>query len=410
MLKKNFRKKKKVCLLTTGSADPTQGGSGIFNYYILKELIRKKYIIDVYILKDPIFFKTKINKKYLNKLRGKINQIFYIKENIFNKFYYLFLFGLPLLKYLHNYTICKSVIKKLKVDYDAFVSLSLGWAMALSIKKKLNVLSILGDPKHLLLFERHRNFKSIFSFIHLIKAKSLGSKSVISKVGNMFITTKNIIASFSIHHAKEYSDKGLKCITLDWFSLYVKKYDLKLNKNFDFKKNIKFLHVGDLTSTASVNDSCYKIDKISKILIKKKIDNVEFRFVGYPGEKIKSNYDNIDFIYKGRKDNLYSDFAQSDIYLYLRKYSIGTRTRVITAMSYGMPVIADISVLAGLYRLKNRHDIILVKDLDEFSKVINDIVDNPHFLTKISINARRTWEKYYNPKINTPLLLKKINL
>lgn len=49
-------------------------------------------------------------------------------------------------------------------------------------------------------------------------------------------------------------------------------------------------------------------------------------------------------------------------------------------MSYGMPVIADISVLAGLYRLKNRNDIILVKDLDEFSKAINDIFDNPHFL------------------------------
>ena len=64
--------KKKVCVFTTGSADPTQGGSGIFNYYILKKLIEKKYVIDVYFRRDKIFYKEKINNKYLLKIKKKI--------------------------------------------------------------------------------------------------------------------------------------------------------------------------------------------------------------------------------------------------------------------------------------------------------------------------------------------------
>ena len=79
-------------------------------------------------------------------------------------------------------------------------------------------------------------------------------------------------------------------------------------------------------------------------------------------------------------------------------------------MSYGIPIVAHTSITAGLYRLKNRHDIILVNSLNEFSKLIDDLIINPHILRKIGINARHTWEKYYNPEKNIPLLLKKINL
>lgn len=169
------------------------------------------------------------------------------------------------------------------------------------------------------------------------------------------------------------------------------------------------MHVGDLTTTGSKIDNFYNFDDICKILIKKK-RNIEFKFVGRYKKKEQSYYDKIKFIYTGYLEDLSKAFNNSDIFLYLKKYSVGTRTRILTAMSYGMPIIADVSVKLGLYRLKNKFNIFLIRDLNDFSEIIDDLIANPKILKKISINARRTWEKYYNPKKNVPLLLKKINL
>ena len=47
---------KKIAFFTTGIPDPYQGGSGIFNFYILKRLIEKEYFIDCYF---------RVNKKFI---------------------------------------------------------------------------------------------------------------------------------------------------------------------------------------------------------------------------------------------------------------------------------------------------------------------------------------------------------
>ena len=399
--------KKKVALFTTGFPDPTQGGSGIFNYYILLELIRRGYEIDAYFKNTSIFFNNKINKKYFSKIKKKINNIYFVKDYFFNKFFYFFLFGSNLLKYLHGYKVCKEFVKKISCNYDAYISLDLGWA--LSLKDFSNCLCVLGDPKHLTLLERNKNNKSLKSIFHYIKAKTMGSRIAISKIGQDLKSKKIIVGSFSRHHAIEYSKKGFKCESLEWFSPSVKISDVKFKKKNNFSKNIKFLHVGDLTTTGSKKDDFYNFNDICKILIKKK-RNIEFKFVGRYKKIEQSNFDSIKFIYTGYVENLSKFFNNSDIFLYLKKYSVGTRTRILTAMSYGMPVIADVSVRLGLYRLKNKFNVILIKDLNEFSKVINDLIINPDILKKISFNARNTWEKYYNPRKNVPLLLNKINL
>jgi glycosyltransferase involved in cell wall biosynthesis len=408
MIKKiNRSYKKKVALFTNGYPDPTQGGSGIFNYYVLLELIKRGYKVDAYFKYSSIFFSTKINQKYFSKFRKKINKIYFVKDFFFNKFYYIFLFGSFLLKYLHGYKICKEFIQKVPRKYDAYISLDLGWA--LSLKDFSNCLCVLGDPKHLTLLEQNKNIKSLKSIFHCIKAKTMGSRIALSKIGQELKSKKIIVGSFSRHHADEYSRKGLKCQSLEWFSPEVKISDIKLKKKINFNNSIKFLHVGDLTTTGSKKDDLYNFDDICKILIKKKRD-IEFKFVGRYQKMDQSNFDSIKFIYTGYVKSLTKVFNSSDIFLYLKKYSVGTRTRILTAMSYGMPVIADVSVKLGLHRLKNKFNIFLIKDLNEFSKVIDDLIINPDILKKISINARNTWEKYYNPKKNVPLLLNKINL
>lgn len=185
MIKKiNILNKKKVALFTTGFADPTQGGSGIFNYYLLLELINRDYEVDVYFKNSSLFFNTKINKKYFSKFRKKINKIYFVKDNFFNKFFYIFLFGSYLLKYLHSYKICREFVKKIPYKYEAYISLDLGWALAL--KDFSNCLCILGDPRHLTLFEQNKNIRSLKSIFHCIKAKTMGSKIALSKIGHEF--------------------------------------------------------------------------------------------------------------------------------------------------------------------------------------------------------------------------------
>ena len=90
-------------------------------------------------------------------------------------------------------------------------------------------------------------------------------------------------------------------------------------------------------------------------------------------------------------------------------YPVGTRTRLVTAMSLGMPCIAHVSSSLGLHQLKNGNDILFCNDEDDFVNQVLFLASNIKKQKEISRNARASWLKYFNPKINVQRLLDKIN-
>lgn len=391
---------KNVALFSTGVPDPTQGGSGIFNYYIIKEL-QKKYFLDCYFRANKKFIKNHSDLKYLKEFKNI--KIYFIYEKEEKSF---FLFGFNLLAKIHFFEQCNKFIANLKKKYDNYISLDLGWAYSLRYKE--NVLSILGDPCHLVRYYRiKKNFFSLFYYYSLIRSYSLGSYSTISKLGDQ-INKKNIIASFTKNHATEYSQKGLICKTLDWFSPYVSK-----NKviNLDYKLNgvLNFLHIGDLSTTASFKMIDYLQNELFEVL-KNKNFNFNIKFIGRYKKIIEHNHKNINLIFTDHVKDIRREILGSHVFLSLSKYPVGTRTRVLTAMSYGLPCIVDETASLGLYQLKNNYDILYTKSSKNFSILIDSIIKNPALLRDISLNGRKSWEKYFNPKKNVKKIINILSL
>ena len=78
-----------------------------------------------------------------------------------------------------------------------------------------------------------------------------------------------------------------------------------------------------------------------------------------------------------------------------------------------MPIISSEIGARGLYGLKNKENILLCKNENDFAEILNDILHNSIDLDLISSNARKLYEiEYWKPKHKSKLeeiLNKKLN-
>ena len=390
---------KKIAYFSIGIPDPSQGGSGIINYYILKELINKNYLVDAFFLSNNNFLSNHASSFFFDKIKNKLNNFHFIdvkqKKNKKLNFFYNHL------KDVHNVKLCEEYIKKINTNYDTYISLDLGWAIAL--KKKNNVLSILGDPYHSRIIHGHNE-----SILKKIKAISTSLKFVVKKIGKDLNGKNKVVVNFSKNHVDEYCSKGLYCKHLNYFSTFY-SYN-KIKKKFNSKGPFIITHLGDLSTTASRKNVDF-LRKSLKVLSEKINRKIILFFIGrYAGNKnLFLNYKNIKIKYMGHIKDLDKKLIKSDAVISVADYPVGTRTRLLNAMSLGVPCIAHISSSLGLHQLKDREDILFCRNVNEFVKIVILLSSDINLQKKLSRNARKTWNKNFNPKINVQKILDKIN-
>ena len=264
---------KKIAFFSTGAPDPSQGGSGIINFHILKKLVEKKYIVDCFFLSSKSFLKKHTTSNSLKYFDGHVNKIsfFHIKPQKSKKFSFFYSY----LKSIHNVDFCKNVVDGITKKYYGYISLDLGWAIAL--KKKYNVVSILGDPYHSRILHGHNE-----SILKKIKASMTNSGLVIKKIGKELNSKKRFLLSFSKNHADDYWRKGLQCSQFNVFTEFFPKN--KVKKNFRSKSTISLVHLGDLGTTASRKNISF-LKKSINILSKKTEKKIIINFIGRNHEK-----------------------------------------------------------------------------------------------------------------------------
>ena len=393
--------KKRVGFFSYGLPDPTQGGTGIFNYLILKYLLSKNFSIDAHFIVEKWFTKKHINYYFYNNLKKKINKIYLIKVKKNKK--YTFDFGKTFFKRVINYDLAKKIISNKKIQYDAHISMGIGWALAL--KNFRNNLSILGDPyQSTVIYGQNKKFslKFVFTFLRALTLNRFFLKKFIKKNINF----KSHIGSFSKLSTIYYQNLGIKnCKTFSWFSSYVPV--LKINKKKDNPK-INILHLGDLGTTASRKN----LFSLSKILDKfpNLEDKINIKFIGRSEYKYLDNLDKKVFLFLGYKKNITTYLKDISLAINPSNYPVGTRTRVLTALSYGIPCLSHISASFNLHKLKHGDGIWFYKDSNELETMITLIIKNPNLIYNLSLKARNSWKKYYNPKINIPKILRLIDL
>jgi hypothetical protein len=391
--------KKKIGFFSYGLPDPTQGGSGIFNYLILKYLISKNFNIDAYFIVEDWFTKKHINYYFYNNIKKKINKIYLIKvknkKNIFD-------FGKTFFKKIVNYNLTKKIISNKKINYDVHISMGIGWALAL--KNFKNNLLFLGDPyQSTVIYGQDKKFSLKFIFTFL-RALSL-NKFFLNKFIKKNINLKSHIGSFSNLSTLYYQNLGItNCKTFSWFSPYVPI--LKINRKNNSKINI--LHLGDLGTTAS-RKNLFSLNKILNKLPNLE-DKISIKFIGRSDYKYLDNLNKKVFIFLGYKKNITPYLKDILFAINPSNYPVGTRTRVLTAMSYGIPCLSHISASFNLQKLKHGDGIWFYKDFNDLEIMIDSIVKNPNLIYKLSLKARKSWKKYYNPRVNIPKILRIINL
>ena len=391
---------KRVCVFSTGQPDPTQGGGGIFNYLVIDHLLSRGVEVRALFRAAIGGIKKHFNDDYVERLkaRGLVAEFFPDLPVSHGH-----LFGMPLLKALHKADMCGAELDKRSGFFDGVdgaISMDLGWAFALANRGPRSV-CILADPVH----QRMRHSYALVShplnpFAWKRRAQVWSMDRAIHGLAQE-LGTKNIIGSLSPFDAAEYSAAGLACRHFRWCSLAPTAPARAAGR--ERRDRLVALHVGTLETSASRDMLRFWHSDLLPALGRMGL-KIEIRFVGMASERFESKYPNITVTYLGKLDSIDDEFANADVFLSPLNYAIGVRTRVITAMSFGIPVLASPSVAQGLPELIDGRDVLYAKDGESAAKLLEKLHNDPSLGDTVGRAGRETWLKLFNPAVNIPAL------
>ena len=150
---------------------------------------------------------------------------------------------------------------------------------------------------------------------------------------------------------------------------------------------------GGLTGYVAANiDSLDWI--VNKILPKVK-HPVKFMVVGKAPDEIKDKYrNNKQVFFTGRVERLEDYICKSRIFLSPLLYGTGIKTKILEAMSMGIPVITNDVGAEGIEVENGKHLWIENKE-EKLAARIDDVLDNPENAESIALNGKKLVEKKY---------------
>lgn len=105
---------------------------------------------------------------------------------------------------------------------------------------------------------------------------------------------------------------------------------------------------------------------------------------------------NVKFL--GFKDNIVPYLIDNDVYI-LTSYYEGLPISIIEAMSYGLPIIAS-HVGGNAELVNNGENGFLVENVDQLSKVLRYMIDNPHKIKEMGTKSYHIYSDEYKLKNN----------
>ena len=377
---------KKILLITTRFPHPVFGGD-IDRFIGITKSLADKYQIDIVCISSK-----DINGKNLNYIS---NNIKVFKINILVRIFNSFLFLLN---------------KK---------PMQVGFYYSKKMKKHINNIS--------------SNYKTII--FHGIRSAQycpylFKGKRILEMTDLMSINFKIIATAMSYFNFLKYIYiidsillKNYENLVSNYFNkiVLISKSDLNLAKNIKFKKkiifiksgiffkkkvfkyskkNFKIIFVGNIKYFPN-KIACYNFLKNILPILLKKIPNIEFHIIG------KINY--IDKLILGLNKNIIIHGPKKNINQIL-KYSVcginnvnigtGFQTKVLSYMSYGLPVLSINNYEINV-NFKNNKDIINYNNHYQLIKKILLLKNSKKMSEKISANSIKTIKRKFNWKKNT---------
>jgi hypothetical protein len=75
---------------------------------------------------------------------------------------------------------------------------------------------------------------------------------------------------------------------------------------------------------------------------------------------------------------------------------VGNRSRIVTAMASGWPIIAHKNVNKGNPSLKSGYNCLLCENLEDFQKNCDLIYNKKRISSKLTLNAKKTYKQSFD--------------
>jgi len=391
-----------AALFSTGLPDPTQGGSGIFNYLVADELLRRGYRVLAVFRVSRAFADRAITGSYLRELQERGLEVETVGEDAPLRRRD---FGLTALERLHSYESSRLAVERLvmRESLDFCISLDLGWALALA-DLPVRRLSILGDPYH-----RRVRETTPFSLQRrstwgvLVRAKSVerSMSRLAERLRPYGESDSAVLASFAPQHADEFRAAGLACRHVRWFVPGPERVERHPPTD-----RLRLLHVGDLASTASRQMLRYWDSELLPAASRLACP-IDLEFVGRVDtlQPPLGTWPNIHVTFSGHVDDLRPPFAATTAYLSPMNYRVGVRTRILTALAHGVPVVASTAAALGLPELRDGVDIVYADNGPAVAGILSRLADDASLVERLGAAARTSWERFYDARVNVPALV-----
>jgi glycosyltransferase involved in cell wall biosynthesis len=168
---------------------------------------------------------------------------------------------------------------------------------------------------------------------------------------------------------------------------------------FPPNEKFKILHVGHLGGAASMTGLSLVLDQVLPILEHHiGSGNFEIHFVG------RTDID-LDLIrrmerptirLRGFVENLADEFLTADCLLVPIPHNVGSRTRLLTGLSYGSCVVAHESCKLGNPELQHEQNVLLASDGAGLAREIIRAWRDTDLRRQLRLKARQTYEKHFS--------------
>lgn len=211
------------------------------------------------------------------------------------------------------------------------------------------------------------------------------------------------VGVYGDQHANWLKRNGVSCI-----SLTPPIEDLCKTKNYSFiqtgkRKNspIRILIFGRQDTTAGQNGLKLFIGDILPFLqtyIAEKKCEIHFAGAGTIFPSFKKKLEQGGCIMHGEINNIEEIFTESDIFLELAPYPVGMRTRVVTALSFGICIVAHSASKAGIGSLVHGKNCLLGGNSEQLVAHLMTCIYHAELREELGMNARKTYEEVFVPE------------
>lgn len=262
-----------------------------------------------------------------------------------------------------------------------------------------------GDPMHLpflfrgiYIIESKSKF-SLSYFVH--KYIELTTVHLMKKYMKLLLNQASFCGAFAAHHVNDFNNllNSRLCKYV-----HTPTPDPYLNLTIEKPQNKKFkiMHIGHLKGIATLYGIRDIANNILPVLDKSiGEDNYELHIVGGYFEQLDLQLKNIflkhkSVIIRGQVSPSDIEFITSDLLIVPTSIELGIRVRIITAFSFGLPVVAHVANKKGIPELEHELNCMIGNSPNQLAENIITLYRNPSLLKNIQIESRNTYLKHFS--------------